>query len=229
MVRCFLAYILAVWLIWLCTLARQTTPRWIWGKFSLARFLKLKAHHNLKLVREISFYLVCDLFIEDKFGSGSVIWKQLVMVENLRLVKLRAKLNFYPLFDFVNLFYLHIIKFSTPYRFVFFTTRFGFFAAISTANMVKRTGLSSRRKNYRFCGERLWYVLVSACACYKKWTRDTTRIKLINPKHAIFLADIFVTSPLCPGYYRLSTHCNVGSHEYPGTRLVASFTLYYIQ
>ena len=116
-----------------------------------------------------------------------------------------------------------------PYRFVFFTTRFGFSAAISTANIVKRTGLSSRRKNYCFCGERLWYVLVSACTCYNKWTRDTTRIKLINPKNAIFLADIFVTLPLCPGYYRLSTHRNVGSHEYPGTRLVASFTLYYIQ
>lgn len=85
-----------------------------------------------------------------------------------------------------------------PYRFGFYTTCLGFSAAISTANIVKRTGLSSRRKKFRFCGERLWYVLVSACTCYKKWTRDTTRIKLINPKNAIFLADIFVTSPLCP-------------------------------
>ena len=30
-------------------------------------------------------------------------------------------------------------------------------------------------------------MLVSACTCYNKWTRDTTRIKLINPKNAIDL------------------------------------------
>ena len=85
-----------------------------------------------------------------------------------------------------------------PYRFGFFTTRFGFSAAISTANIVKRTGLSSRRKNYRFCGERPWYVLVSACTCYKKWSRDTTRIKSINKKKRYFFSWCFCYFTLVP-------------------------------